>query len=120
MEQSFWRKVLAGAAGGLVAWWSVDRFYRLARVSSRAHSLAPYCLGAGIGVTYGVFFLRGNVSSIARVPLGAAIYLAEPERTAPPSKGGRNVSEKAGNLALRLASRGLKKAVESAFSLRNG
>jgi len=52
---------------------------------------------------------------IARVPLGAAVYLADPERTAAPPKGGRNVPEKAGNFALRLASKGLKKAAEMAL-----
>jgi len=94
-----------------VAWWSVDRFYRLARANSRTHAVIPYCAGAALGVTYGIAFLGNNAHSIARVPLAAAFYLAEPERTAAP-QGGRNVSEKAGNLALRLASKGLKKAAE--------
>jgi hypothetical protein len=102
-------------AGGLVAWWAVDRFYRMARVSSSSQALVPYCVGAGLGVAYGELVLRRHPPAIARVPLGAAIYLANPERTAGPPKGGRDVSEKAGNMALRLASRGLKKVAEMAI-----
>jgi hypothetical protein len=48
------------------------------------------------------------------LPVGAAVLLAEPERTAAPH-GGRNVREKAGNFALRMASRGLKKVAETAI-----
>ena len=104
--------MLTGMAGGLVAWWAVDRLYRMAR--SNRHNLVPYCAGAALGAAYGGFVLRGNPPAIARVPLGAAVYLADPEKTAPP-RGGRNVPEKAGNTVLRLASRGLKMAAERAL-----
>jgi hypothetical protein len=68
-----------------------------------------------MGAAYGTFLLsRKDTPRIARVPLGAAIYLAHPEHTAVPS-GGRDVSEKTGNLALRLVSKGLKKAAEMAL-----
>jgi len=107
--------MLTGAAGGLVAWWAIDRFYRLARANSSGEALVPYLVGAGIGAAYGGFVLRRNHRAIARVPLGAAVYLADPEHTAAPPKGGRNVPEKAGNMALRLASKGLKKAAEMAL-----
>jgi len=114
MRESTWKGMLTGVAGGLVAWWAIDRFYRLARASSSSHALVPYCIGAGLGVAYGGLVLQRNPPAIARVPLGAAVYLADPERTAGPPKGGRDVQEKAGNMALRLASRGLKKVVEMA------
>jgi hypothetical protein len=56
------------------------------------------------------------VPLLARVPLGAALWLAEPEKTAAPPKGGRGVGEKAGNLGLRAASFGLKKLAQRALS----
>ena len=115
MRESTWKGILSGAGGGLVAWWAVDRFYRLARKSSQQHSFAPYLAGAGLGVVYGVLVLGKHPPAIARVPLGAAMYMADPERTAGPPKGGRDVSEKAGNVLLRLASRGLKRATEGAL-----
>src|SRR4051812_20101081 len=107
--------MLTGAAGGLVAWWAIDRFYRMARASSSRHAFVPYCVGAALGAAYGVLVLRGHPHAIARVPLGAAVYMADPERTAAPPAGGRDVSEKAGNFALRAASRGLKKIAEIAI-----
>lgn len=67
-------------------WWAVDRFYRLSRASSNRHALVPYCIGAGIGAAYAASVLGSEMPSIARLPLGAAIYLANPERTAPPPK----------------------------------
>lgn len=115
IKESTWKGLITGAAGGLVAWWAVDRLYRLSRESSSRHALIPYCVGAGIGAGYGIFVLRRHHPPIARVPLGAAVYLANPEHTAAPPKGGRNTSEKAGNLVLRLASRGLKKIAERAL-----
>src|SRR5947209_18874416 len=115
MQESIWKGLFTGAAGGLVAWWAVDRFYRMARASSRGQALAPYCIGAGLGVAYGEMVLRKRHPPLARVPLGAALYLADPERTAGPPKGGRDVSEKAGNFALRMASRGLKTVAQKAL-----
>lgn len=103
MRESVWKGLLTGMAGGLVAWWAIDRFYRLARQSSRTNEVAPYWIGAGIGAAYGA--LVSHRSAIARVPLGAAVYLANPEETAAP----------AGNLAAKLASHGLKKAAELAL-----
>lgn len=114
MRESTWKEFVTGAAGGLVAWWAMRRFYRLARASSSRHSLAPYCVGAGIGLAYGWLVLRGGHAAIAKVPLAAAVYLADPEHTAAP-RGGRDVPEKAGNAALRLASKGLKKVAEMAL-----
>lgn len=114
-KEGIWKGMLTGFAGGVVGWWAVDRFYRMARASSRRHALLPYCVGAGLGAAYGGLLIAGSRSPrIARVPLGAAIYLARPDRTALPS-GGRSVSEKAGILALRLASKGLQKAAEMAL-----
>ena len=115
MKESAFKGLLTGAAGGLVAWWAVDRFYRLARRSSSSHALVPYCIGAALGAAYGGFVIQRQSSAIVRVPLGAAVYLADPERTAGPPKGGRDVQEKAGNFALRMASHGLKKVAEMAL-----
>jgi hypothetical protein len=114
MRDSVSKGLLTGIAGGLVAWWAIDRLYKLARDSSPTQALAPFCAGAAIGAGYGAFVLRGHPSPIARVPLGAAVYLAGPERTAAP-RGGRGLPEKAGNFALRLASRGLKRVAEMAL-----
>ena len=110
-----WKGMITGFAGGLVSWWAVNRFYRMARASSRRHALIPYWAGAGAGAAYGVLVLsRKHTPQIARVPLSAAVYLARPEETAHPT-GGRSLSEKAGNITLRLVSRGLKKAAETAL-----
>jgi len=107
--------MLTGFAGGVVGWWAVDRFYKMARASSSRHALVPYCVGAGIGGAYGAFLLsRKQTPRIARVPLGAAVYLARPEEAAAPKRGG-TMSEKAGNITLRLVSKGLKKAAEAAL-----
>jgi hypothetical protein len=114
-RQNVWKGMLTGAAGGLVAWWALDRFYTLARATSSKRALIPYCAGAALGGIYGLFVLRHHPDGIARVPLGAAVYLADPERTAAPPKGGRDASEKTGNLTLRLASRGLKKIAQAAL-----
>jgi hypothetical protein len=114
MRESTWKGFITGAGAGLVACWAVDRFYRLARETSSRHALAPYCAGAVAGAAYGAFVLGRPSNAIARVPVGAAVLLAEPERTAAPH-GGRNVREKAGNFALRMASRGLKKVAETAI-----
>ena len=113
MAESAWKGIVTGAAGGLVAWWAIDRFYRLARESSSSEALMPYCVGAALGAAYGQFVVRRYKAPIARVPLGAAVYLANPEQTAAPPKGGRDVPEKTENLALRLASQGLKKMAEA-------
>lgn len=113
MTENYRKAIITGAAGGLVAWWAVDRFYKLARASSTGKAFAPYCIGAAAGVAYGQFVVRRSRNPIARVPLGAAVYLAKPEETAPPH-GGRDVPEKAQNFALRLASKGLKKLAEGA------
>jgi len=115
MNRSTWKGALTGFGGGLVGWWAADRFYRLARSNSRQHAILPYCVGAVAGVAYGVFVVsRKSAPNVLRVPLGAAVYLAHPEHTAVP-RGGRDVPEKAGNLILRLASKGLKKAAEMAL-----
>ena len=106
--------MVTGAAAGLVAWWAIDRFYKLGRESSSGHRLAPFCVGAALGLGYGGLVLARHPRPIARVPLGAAVYLAGPERTAAP-RGGRGLPEKAANLGLRFASMGLKKAAEIAL-----
>jgi hypothetical protein len=115
MENQKFKGVLAGLAGGMVAAWAVTRFYHMARASSRTHSVVPYLVGAGLGATYVGIIQTRDVPLVARVPLGAAVWLGEPEKTAAPPKGGRDLSEKAQNLAMRLASRGLKKAAERAL-----
>ena len=107
--------MLTGAAGGQVAWWAIERFYRLAQASSSMHALIPYCVGAGAGAAYGTFVLRRDPRAVVRVLLGAAVYMADPEHTAAPPKGRRDLPEKAGNIVLRLASHGLKKAAEIAL-----
>jgi hypothetical protein len=107
--------LIAGLAGGMVASWAVNRFYDLARESSRSESIVPYIAGAALGAAYATVVHRRDVPLVARVPLGAAIWLGEPERTAAPPKGGRDLKEKARNVALRTASRSLKKAAERAL-----
>lgn len=115
MNRESWKGMVTGAAGGLVAWWAIDRFYRLARVSSSSNELTPYWLGAGLGAAYGALVIRRDSRPLLRVPLGAAVYLADPERTAAPPKGGRDLPEKGKNMALRLASTSLKKVAEAAL-----
>ncbi len=102
MRESWWKGMITGAAGGLVAWWAMDRFYKLARASSTGHAVLPFYAGAGLGAAYGGIVLRQHPAAIARLPLGAALYMAKPEREQPR------------NLAMRLASKGLKKAVTKA------
>ncbi len=114
MKEKTWKGLVTGMAGGLVAAWSVARFYRMARRSARGEALAPYAVGAAIGAAYGAFILTRDVPVMARIPLGAAVYLGDPESTAAP-KGGRNATEKAGNLAARLVSKGLKRVAEKAL-----
>lgn len=107
--------VLAGLAGGMVASWAVNRFYRLAREGSQERSILPYLIGAGIGAAYATVIQRHDFPLFARVPLGAALWLGEPEKTAAPPKGGRDLGEKAEHLAMRMAARGLKKVAERAL-----
>ena len=114
MRESTWKGFITGASAGLVACWAVARFYNLARETSSRHAFAPYCVGAIAGAAYGALVLGRSSNGIARLPVGAAVYLADPEHTAVPH-GGHGVSEKAGNLALRMASRGLKKLAETAI-----
>ncbi len=114
-DRGFYKQMVAGMGGGMVAAWAVSRFYSLAKRSSHTHSMTPYLVGAGVGAVYAALIQRRSVPLLARVPLGAALYLGEPEKTAAPPKGGRDMSEKARNMALRLASRGLKKAAEKAL-----
>ncbi len=115
MQKSTWKGMLTGFGGGMVAAWAVGRFYEITKKNLRGHALTPYAIGAGVGAAYGAFVLSRNAPLIARVPLGAALYLGDPEHTAAPPKGGRGVVEKAGNLTMRLASRALKKAAEQAL-----
>jgi hypothetical protein len=110
------KAVLAGVGGGMVASWAVARFYRLARRSSGAHPVLPYAAGAVMGAAYVAAIHGRDVPMLARVPLGAALWLAEPGKTAAPSKGGRNIGQKASHLGLRAASRALKKLAERALS----
>jgi hypothetical protein len=109
MKESTWKGILTGAAGGLVTWWAMDRFYKLAKASSSHHSFIPYCIGAGMGAAYGGLVVKRYPRPIARVPLGAAVYLGDPDNTAIPSKR---------NLALRLVSKGLKTVLEQALFVR--
>jgi hypothetical protein len=99
----------------MVASWAVDRFYSLARESAHTRSLWPYAIGAGIGAAYTAIIQHRTVPLAARVPLGAAIWLGEPEKTAAPPSGGRNLPERAQNMALRAAAKGLKKVAEKAL-----
>jgi hypothetical protein len=109
------KAILAGMGGGMVGAWAVNRFYDLARQSSRSDATWPYILGAGLGATYATYVQRRDVPLVARVPLGAAVWLGDPERTAAPPKGGHGVQEKARNAGLRFASKGLKKVAEKAL-----
>ncbi len=106
------RAVIGGLAGGMAAAWAINRFFDLAARSTRADSLVPYVVGAGLGATYATYVHRRDVPLVARVPLGAAIWLGEPEKTAAPPKGGRDMKERAQNIGLRMASRGLKRMAE--------
>lgn len=114
-DTHFYKNMLAGVAGGMIAAWAVHRFYAMARRSSNSNSMFAYLIGAGAGAAYVGILEAKQLPLVARVPLGAALYLGEPEKTAAPPKGGEDVSEKARNLALRMASRGLKKAAEKAL-----
>lgn len=115
MEKRILKGMIGGAAAGMVASWAAHRFYDLARESSRSKALIPYLVGAGVGAAYGTMILRREVPMLARVPLGAAIWLGEPEKSAALTKGGRNIPEKAKHFGLRLATRSLKKAAEKAM-----
>jgi hypothetical protein len=114
-DRPVFKGILAGVAGGMVASWAVHRFYNLARQSSQSHSLWPYAAGAAIGAAYATLVQRGTFPRLARVPLGAALWMGEPEKTAAPPKGGRDLPEKAENLALRMAARGLRRVAERAL-----
>ena len=109
------KAVLAGMAGGMVGAWAINRFYDLARESSRTESTWPYIVGAGLGAGYATWVHRRDVPLYARVPLGAAVWLGDPDRTAAPPKGGHGVTEKARNAGLRFASNRLKKVAEKAL-----
>ncbi len=112
-RKSVFKGLLAGMAGGMVASWAINRFYDMARESSHSRSIGPYLAGAAIGATYATIIQRrSNMPLIARVPLGAAIWLGEPEETAAPPKGGRGLGDRARNIMLRGASRGLKTAAQ--------
>jgi uncharacterized membrane protein YeaQ/YmgE (transglycosylase-associated protein family) len=115
MEKRIIKGLIAGAAGGMVASWAAQRFYDMARESSHSENMTPYLIGAGIGAAYVIMLQRRELPLIARVPLGAAIWLGEPEKTAAPVKGGRDIPEKARNLAMRMATKSLKKAAERAL-----
>jgi len=110
------KAVLAGVGGGMVASWAVTRFYRLARRSTRAHPILPYVACVAVGAAYIAAIHGRDVPMLARVPLGAALWLAEPGKTAAPPKGGRSTRRKASNLGLRAASLGLKKLAQHALS----
>jgi hypothetical protein len=75
MKESTWKGMLTGAAGGLVTWWAMDRFYKLAKASLSRHSLIPYSIGAGMGAAYGGLVVKRYRRPITRVPLGAALRL---------------------------------------------
>lgn len=112
-RKSVLKGVLAGVAGGMVASWAINRFYDMARESSHSRSIAPYLAGAAIGATYATIVQRRlDMPLIARVPLGAAIWLGAPEQTAVPPKGGHGLGDRARNIMLRGASKGLKTAAE--------
>jgi uncharacterized membrane protein YeaQ/YmgE (transglycosylase-associated protein family) len=115
-DSKAFKAVLAGVGGGMVASWAVTRFYRLSRRSSRDHAILPYVVGAGIGAAYVAAIHGREVPMLARVPLGAALWLAAPEKTAAPRKRGRGIGEKASTLGLHAASLGLKKLAERALS----
>ena len=93
----------------------MHRFYDMARESSRTHSIAPYLIGAGVGAGYAMWIQRRDVPLVARIPMGAAFWLGEPEKTAAPRTPGRDLPEKAQNIALKMASKGLKKVAEKAL-----
>jgi hypothetical protein len=115
MDRRTKKGLIAGAAAGMVASWAANRFYTLARESTRTNTVAPYLAGAGIGAAYGFLIQRRRFPMVTRVPLIAAIWLGEPERTAAPVKGGRDMPERARNIALRMAARRLKEAAEKAL-----
>ncbi len=108
------RGMLAGMAGGMVASWAVNRFYDLARESSQSRSIVPYIAGAAIGAAYATFVhRRPELPLIAHIPLGAAVRLGEPEEAL--RRGGRDLGERARNIAMRTASRQLKIMAERAL-----
>lgn len=115
-DSKVFKAVLAGVGGGMVASWAVTRFYRLARRSSGAHPVLPYVVGAGIGAAYVAAIHGREVPVLARMPLGAALWLAAPEKAVAPSNRRRGIGGKASNLGLRAASLGLKKLAERALS----
>jgi|GEM_PF-1894436 hypothetical protein len=114
-DKNFVKGVIAGAAGGMVAAWAFNRFYDMARESSEMHSMFPYLLGAGMGAAYATYVHRRPVPLVARVPLGAALWLGEPDETAAPPSGGHDLGERARNLVLRTASRRLRDVAQRAL-----
>lgn len=115
MDKTVVRGMVAGAAAGMVVSWALSRFYSLAKKSSVERSTLPYLVGVGVGAGYASWVLRGDAPMLARVPLGAAVWLGEPNRTAAPPSGGKDLSDKARNAALRMAATGLKKVAEKAL-----
>jgi hypothetical protein len=53
MRDGVSKGLVTGVAGGLVVWWAIDRFYKLARENSATDALTPFCAGAALGVAYG-------------------------------------------------------------------
>ena len=47
MDENARRQLFLGFAGGLVAWWAIDRLYTHSR--GGAASAAPYWAGAAVG-----------------------------------------------------------------------
>jgi hypothetical protein len=105
MDENARGQLFRGVAGGLVAWWAVDRLYTRSRGGS--NGAAPYWAGAAIGAAYGMFVLRRKPRTLARVPLLAAFHAASP-----PATGAANASETRGGWAGRLAARGLQRVAE--------
>lgn len=114
-ERTFLKGMIAGAAGGMVAAWAVNRFYDMARESSHTRSIFPYLLGAGVGAAYATYVHRWPVPLAARVPLGAALWLGEPDETAAPPSRGHDIGERARNFVLRTASRRLRDVADRAL-----
>jgi hypothetical protein len=114
-DRIFLKGMIAGAAGGMVAAWAINRFYDMARESSQGRSMFPYLLGASIGATYATYVQRRPVPLVARVPLGAALWLGEPDETAAPPRHGHDIGERARNFMLRTAARRLRDVAERAL-----
>lgn len=114
-DRTFLKGMIAGMAGGMVAAWAINRFYDMARESAATRSIVPYLVGAGVGAAYTTYVQRRPVPLVARVPLGAALWLGDPEETAAPPSGGHTLEERARNLLLRTASRRLREVADRAL-----